>query len=357
MVFPLAPLPVKKTDFSESAELLYAVARAHRYLGELKGAVSAMPNASLLIDTLALQEAQRSSEIENIITTTDDLYQSDPSIEHYVDAAAKEVHRYAQGLAKGFARLKDQGLLRMQDVLDVQSVLVEHRAGLRRLPGTVLRNQSTGATVYEPPQDPSVIQELMGNFLDHFHLDPPPHDALIQMAILHYQFESIHPFYDGNGRTGRILNTLYLVLHELLDVPVLYLSRYIVRTKDEYYQRLQDVREHHAWSEWVLYLVRGVEETAKDTLERVRSIRRLIDETKDLIIARQPNIYSQELVNNIFRHPYTKREYVQRELEVSRPTAAKYLDQLVELNILEISKRGRSNYYINRALVDVLVAE
>ena len=357
MAFELSPLPVGKADFSESAELLRIAARAHRFLGELKGAVSAMPNASLLIDTLALQEAQRSSEIENIITTTDDLYQSDPFTESYLDASAKEVHRYAQGLTKGFERLSNQSVLRMQDVLDIQAVLVEHRAGLRRLPGTILRNERTGATVYEPPQDPSLIIGLMGNFLEHFHQDPPPHDVLIQMAILHYQFESIHPFYDGNGRTGRILNTLYLVLHGLLDVPVLYLSRYIVRTKDEYYQRLQAVREQQAWSEWVTYLIRGVEETAKDTLDRVRTIRTLIDETKHLISTQQPTIYSQELVNNIFRHPYTKREYVQRELDVSRPTATKYLNQLVELNILEIRKRGQSNYYINRALVDVLVAE
>jgi Fic family protein len=357
MAFLLAPLPVNKADFSESAELLRIVAKAHRFLGELKGAVSAMPNASLLIDTLALQEAQRSSEIENIITTTDDLYQSDPLTESYLDASAKEVHRYAQGLTKGFERLRERGVLRLQDILDVQGSLVDHHAGLRKLPGTILRNQSTGATVYEPPQDPRVIEELMSNFLEQFHLDSPPHDMLIQMAILHFQFESIHPFYDGNGRTGRILNTLYLVLHGLLDVPVLYLSRYIVRTKDEYYQRLQDVRERQAWSEWVMYLVKGVEETAKDTLERVRSIRTLIDETRHLISTEQPSIYSQELVNNIFRHPYTKREYVQRELGVSRPTATKYLNHLVDLNILEVRKRGQSNYYINRALVDVLIAD
>ncbi len=231
----LLPLPVAAAIMLETPAVLRMAARAHRALAELKGAAATIPNESILIDTLALQEAKDSSAIEDIITTEDDLFQGDAVSGQFPSAAAKEVHHYAAALKIGLGRVRKQKFLRLADVLEIQAALEQNRAGLRKLPGTVLKNQQTGTVVYEPPQDPEEINRLMANFLEHFHRDDPGDaDPLVRMAMLHYQFESIHPFYDGNGRTGRILNLLHLVLHGMLDLPVLYLSRYIVRHKSDY---------------------------------------------------------------------------------------------------------------------------
>ena len=226
---------------------------------------------------------------------------------------------------------------------------------MRKLPGTVLKNQQTGDVVYQPPQDPAEIQRLMANFLDHFHRDAPDDpDPLVRMAVLHYQFESIHPFYDGNGRTGRILNLLHLVLHGLLDLPVLYLSRYIVRHKPDYYRGLQAVREENAWEAWVIYMLTAVEETSRATLTKVRGIRDLMQTTKQRLRRDLPKIYSQELLNNLFRHPYTKIEFIERDLGVSRPTATKYLGALEAAGLVRKTKLGRTNFYVNESLFELL---
>ena len=194
----------------------------------------------------------------------------------------------------------------------------------------------------------SEIRELMANFLDHFHRDAAEErDPLVRMAVLHYQFESIHPFYDGNGRTGRILNLLHLVMHGLLDMPVLYLSRYIMRHKAQYYRGLQAVREKEAWEAWVLYMLNAVEETSRETLTKVRGIRDLMQKTKQRLRSDLPKIYSQDLLNNLFRHPYTKIEFIERDLGVSRPTATKYLGALEKCGVLRKTKVGRTNFYVN----------
>lgn len=338
----------------ETPAVLRQMAQSHRALGELKGAASTIPNEAILIDTLALQEAKDSSAIENIITTDDDLFQGDVVSGQFPSPAAKEVYNYTKALKIGFDRVRSQGFLRLEDVLAIQSALEENRAGLRKLPGTVLRNQQTGEVVYEPPQDPVEIERLMGNFLEYFHRDESSSDPLVRMAVLHYQFESIHPFYDGNGRTGRILNLLHLVLHGLLDLPVLYLSRYIVRNKADYYQGLQAVRESRAHEDWVLYMLRAVEETSRETLDKVRGIRDLMQETKLRMRRDLPKIYSQDLLNNLFRHPYTKIEFIERDFGVSRPTATKYLDVLVKAGFVRKSKLGRTNFYINDPLFALL---
>ena len=208
-------------------------------------------------------------------------------------------------------RVRKQNFLRLDDVLAIQAALEENHAGLRKLPGTVLKNQQTAEVVYEPPPDPAEVERLMSNFLEHFHRDEAGDpDPLVRMAVLHYQFESIHPFYDGNGRTGRILNLLHLVLHGLLDLPVLYLSRYVVQHKADYYRSLQAVRETAAWESWVLYVLRAVEETSRETLIKVRGIRTLMQETKQRLRRDVPKLYSQDLLNNLFRHPYTKIELI-----------------------------------------------
>lgn len=352
----LPALPLPASAVLETQEVLRQLARAHRQLAELKGVAGSIPNESILIDTLSLQEAKDSSEIENIVTTEDELFQGDFGAAHFPSLAAKEVHRYAAALKLGFERIRAQRFLRLDDVLAIQATLLESRVGLRTLPGTVLRNQDTGAVVYTPPQEGDEIVRLMGNLLDYFHLDEAasPVDPLIRMAVLHHQFESIHPFYDGNGRTGRILNLLHLVLHGLLDLPVLYLSRYIVRHKADYYRHLQTVRDTGEWAAWVLYILRAVEETSRQTIAQVHGIRELMQSTKHRLRAELPRIYSQDLINNLFRHPYTKIEFVERDLGVSRQTATKYLSDLTAAGFVQKMKLGRTNFYVNEPLFKLL---
>jgi Fic family protein len=355
MSFHLEPLPLPASIELETPAVLRQLARSHRHLAELKGAAATIPNEAILIDTLALQEAKDSSAIENIITTEDELFRTDSAPGGYGSVAAKEVHRYGAALKVGFKRVRSQGFLRLDDVLAVQSTLEQNRAGLRKLPGTVLKNADTGAVVYERPQDAMRIEQLMDNFITWLNRsEPGDPDPLLQMAVLHCQFESIHPFYDGNGRTGRILNLLHLVMHGLLDLPVLYLSRHIVRNKADYYRGLQSVREHGDWEAWVLYILRAVEETAKETLSQVIGIRRLMHETKQHLRSELPKLYSQELLNNLFRHPYTKVEFIEYDLSVSRPTAMKYLDTLHNAGFVKKTKLGRTNFYINEPLFTLL---
>ena len=353
MGFNLDPLPVSVE--LETTAVLRQAARSHRALAELKGAAASIPNETILIDTLALQEAKDSSAIENIITTEDDLFQGDVISGQFPSPAAKEVYNYTAALKIGLQRVRQQGFLRLDDVLAIQAALEGNRAGLRKLPGTMLKNEQTGEVIYEPPQDPAAVERLIGNFLEHFHRDEPGDpDPLVQMAVLHYQFESIHPFYDGNGRTGRILNLLHLVLHGLLDLPVLYLSRYIVRNKADYYRGLQTVRDAREWEAWLLYMLRAVEQTSRETLTKVRGIRELMQETKLRLRRDLPKIYSQDLLNNLFRHPYTKIEFIERDFGVSRPTATKYLVALTKAGFVRKTKLGRTNFYINQPLFALL---
>ena len=353
MGFNLDPLPVSVE--LETTAVLRQAARSHRALAELKGAAASIPNETILIDTLALQEAKDSSAIENIITTEDDLFQGDVISGQFPSPAAKEVYNYTAALKIGLQRVRQQGFLRLDDMLAIQAALEGNRAGLRKLPGTVLKNEQTGEVIYEPPQDPAAVKRLIGNFLEHFHRDEPGDpDPLVRMAVLHYQFESIHPFYDGNGRTGRILNLLHLVLHGLLDLPVLYLSRYIVRNKADYYRGLQTVRDAGEWEAWLLYLLGAVEQTSRETLTKVRGIRELMQETKLRLRRDLPKLYSQDLLNNLFRHPYTKIEFIERDFGVSRPTATKYLVALTRAGFVRKTKLGRTNFYINQPLIALL---
>ena len=334
----------------ETPAVLRALVAAHRHLAELKGVARSIPNGRLLVSTLALQEAQSSSEIENIITTQDALYrhQVQPGS---VDPASKEVARYAQSLEVGFQAVRASGLLRLSTILDVQAMLEGNDAGLRRTPGTVLKNERSGEVVYEPPS-PEQLPALMDELVNWIHAEDEL-DPLVRMAVMHHQFETIHPFYDGNGRTGRILNILFLVRAGLLDSPILYLSRYISQTKAEYYAGLQQVRDSGDWEDWLLYLLRGVAVTARHTTALVEQIARLLHKQKHEIRAHY-RFYSQDLINNIFYHPYTKVAFVEHDLGVSRATATRYLDELAKGGILDKQRLGRENYYINRELVQLL---
>lgn len=219
--------------------------------------------------------------------------------------------------------------------------------------GTVLKNDKTGEIVYTPPQEKDDILDLLGNFLEHFNVKQNDFNPLINLAILHYQFESIHPFYDGNGRTGRIINVLYLVMNDLLNLPVLYLSRYIIEHKIEYYKLLQEVRETDNWENWILYILDSVEQISKETIILISKIKALIFEYKNLL-RNNYKFYSQDLLNNLFKHPYTKIEFIEKDLGVSRITAAKYLNQLAKDNILKKEKLGTGNYYVNVRLIQIL---
>ncbi len=348
----LKKLPVEQNV--ETIKVLKKLASAHRALAELKGIVSTIPNENILINTLGLQEAKDSSAIENIITTHDDIYKEELNLDGFKSLNAKEVQNYISALKKGYALISRNKTLTNNDIIEIQSVLEKNTAGFRKLPGTALKNATTGETVYTPPQEYSEIIDLMTN-LERFINDDTmsDFDPLVKMAIIHYQFESIHPFYDGNGRTGRIINVLYLVMKDLLNLPVLYLSRHIIMNKGNYYKFLQEVRETDDWENWLLYMIEGVEQTSKETIILIKKIRELMFEYKNLLRDNY-KFYSQDLLNNLFKHPYTKIEFIERDLGVSRITAAKYLNELAKDGLLIKQKLGTGNYYINERLMNLL---
>ncbi len=351
----LAPLPLPSDSGIETKQVWRALNVAHRHLAELKGVCLSLPNPNLLIQTLSLQEAKDSSEIENIITTHDDLYANQGSHLEGLSLAAKEVQYYVQALQQGFEEVRKTGLIRLDTILAIHAQIEQNQAGLRALPGTMLKNERTGKTIYQPPQSKVEVQSLMSNLVDYIHNDQNDLDPLLRMAIIHHQFESIHPFYDGNGRTGRILNILVLVREGLLDLPILYLSRYINYSKTSYYELLQKVRDENRWDEWCLYILKGITETAKNEIQLIRKLTSLMNHYKHKI-RENYKFYSQDLLNNLFRYPYTKIEFIVAELGISRPTATKYLDQLAEDGFLDKKKMGRTNFYVNTPLFTLLTS-
>ena len=341
----------------ETKPVLKQALKAGRYLAELKGVSKTIPNQSILINTLPLLEAKDSSAIENIITTHDDLYKENLFGDFIINAAAKEVSNYSEALKTGFEQIKSRRLLTNNLLLEVQACIEKNQAGFRKLPGTELKNLQTGETVYTPPQSGDDVIRLMGNLEKVINNDDfMDIDHLIKMAVIHYQFESIHPFYDGNGRTGRILNILYLVYKGLLDLPVLYLSHYIIKNKNDYYRLLQSVRDNQNWEEWLIYMLKGVAETARDTITLIEDIRELMKDYKNRI-RKQFRFYSQDLLNNLFCHPYTKIEFLEKDISISRQTATKYLDELSQKGFLEKKKIGKYNFYVNRPLFNLFLGK
>ncbi|MCM1067510.1 MAG: Fic family protein [Muribaculaceae bacterium] len=340
--------------------MLKQLNNANRALAELKGVALTIPNENILVSTLTLQEAKDSSEVENIVTTQDDLYQGAAAThyEYAINAATKEVLNYREALQHGFRLVKDKGLLTSSVIKEIQKMLEHNSAGFRSVPGTALK-RSDGRTVYTPPQDRQTILRLMDN-LEVFINDGTACelDPLIKLAIIHHQFESIHPFYDGNGRTGRIICVLYLVLTGLLDLPILYLSRYITRNKGEYYRLIQAIRDKNEdnaaeWGAWILFILKGIEETAIETTRLVKGISKLMADFKTVLRPKFGKLYRHELLNNLFFHPYTKVEFLEKELEVSRATATRYLNILCETGLIKKIKECRSHYYINLPLIEL----
>lgn len=341
----------------ETRAVLRKTALAHKALAELKGVITSIPNQHILTETLILREARESSAVENIISTFAEVYQSNLFASQFASPAAKEVHLYAAALKTGYGLVKKNGLLTNNLILQIQAQVEGNKAGFRKLPGTKLLNDTTGEVVYIPPQDHDTIVSLMNN-LEIFINDDAMMDAdpLVKMAILHHQFESIHPFYDGNGRTGRIINILFLIQKKLLDLPVLYLSRYIIRHKNDYYRLLQQVRQTGEWEAWIMYMLDGVEQTANESIVLIGQIKMLMQQYKQSIRTTLPKMYSQDLLNNLFKYPYTKIEYLENDLGISRSTAIRYLKELEKLKLLAKQKIGRDNFYINQPLFDLLAA-
>jgi len=334
----------------ESRKVLKKLPQAHRALAELKGVAGTIPNQAILLNTLGLQEAKDSSAVENIITTHDELYKAGLNVTGWQTISAKEVQNYVAALNTGFDLVRKNNLITANHILKIQSVLEQNKAGFRKLPGTVLKNEQTGETVFTPPQDYETIVKAVTNLEKYINDDSLSEvDFLVKVAVIHFQFESIHPFFDGNGRTGRIINILYLVQKSMLNLPILYLSRYINSNKAEYYHHLQQVRENGAWEPWILFMLDGIEKTSIDTISLILEIKNLMMDYKHRI-RDDYKFYSQELINNLFRHPYTKIEFIQKDLKVSRITAANYLNQLSNDGFLTKKKLGVGNYYINDPL-------
>jgi len=342
----------------ETKKILKQAILSNTKLGELKGLIRSMPNANILINTLTLQEAKDSSAIESIITTQDELYKADLYSQQMVSSAAKEVNTYAAALTKGFEEVKQNNLLTNNTIIKIYQGIKMNNAGFRSTPGTTLKNERTNEIVYEPPQTYDEIVGYMGN-LEQFINDKTISDLnpLVKLAVIHHQFESIHPFSDGNGRTGRIINSLYLVQQDLLDLPVLYLSRYIIRNKATYYKLLQDVRDTNNWEEWILFILKGIELTSTETIKLINDINRLMKEDKQIIREKCRKIYSHDLLNNLFKYPYTKIDFVMKDLDVTRPTATSRLNQLADIGLLMKMKLGRDSYYINEKLFQLLLTE
>lgn len=343
--------PAKK--LIETVPVLRQLVKSSVMLAELKGIAHTLPNPQILLNAVILKEARASSEIENVITTQDKLYEALSAKAAQTDAATKEVLRYREAMLKGFSILQKKGFINTNAIIVIQKTLEHNNAGIRKLPGTALKNAATGKVIYTPPDDYSIILQLLKNYENYLN-EPAEISPLITLAVQHYQFESIHPFYDGNGRTGRIINILHLVLHGLLENPLLYLSAYIIENKRNYYRLLQEVRTKNNWEGWILYMLTGIEETAAKTIGQIKEINHLFVKTQEKIKKGLQKTYNKELLEVLFEHPYCKTEYITNRLGISRITATKYLKELEKLGVLESKKVWKETLYINTGLYNLL---
>ena len=348
---PLLP-PAAELD---SRAILKACIPARAALAELDAAADLIPNPAILINTIPVLEARASSEIENIVTTADRLFEHLGDTNAAADPATKEALRYGTALWRGSEVLGTRPLS-TNLAIEVCTALRGIDSTIRRSPGTALLNQATGATVYTPPEGEARLRNLMGNWEDFLHARDEI-DPLVRMAVAHYQFEAIHPFEDGNGRTGRILNLLFLVEQELLRRPILYLSGAIIRTRSEYYRLLLEVSTHGRWEPWVIYMLRSVAETARWTTMKIRAMRTLLRTAAALVRNGAPKIYSRELVELIFEQPYCRIASLVDAGIAKRQTASIYLAKLVELGLLMPIQSGREKLFVHRALLDLLASD
>jgi Fic family protein len=338
----------------ETILILKAAIAANKALAKLDGSIAQLPNPSVLIDTIGLQEAKASSEIENIITTHDALYQSAVADRSVEDPATKEVIFYKEALWYGYEQVKKKGIITTNLFVKLAQLIKQNQSSIRNIPGTQIKNDSTGEVVYTPPEGETIIRDKLKNLEDFINLPDGGLDPLVKMAIIHYQFEAIHPFADGNGRTGRIINIIYLVQQGLLSIPALYLSRYIIEHKADYYLKLKMVTEKNDWQPWILYMIKAVEETSLMTLSKIDLIRKSMHEVAADIEKKLPKVYSKDLVELLFEKPYCKRQFLEDAGIAKLKTAGAYLVQLEEKGFLKNIQVGKEKLYLNKKLLDIL---
>jgi Fic family protein len=347
------PLLPPETDL-ENQKILKETIVANKALAELKGIANTLQNQAMLVNTLPLQEARASSEIENIITTSDTLYEAFSAQTGNYDQQTKEVLRYREALWEGYNSLKKNNLLTINLIIKIFQKIKNTNEEVRNTPGTIIRN-SRGETIYTPPDVEGIIRNKLGNLEKYIHNQEDKTDPLIKLAVNHYQFEAIHPFTDGNGRTGRIMNILYLVHQGLIDLPVIYLSRYIIENKSEYYAQLRNVTENNEWLLWILYMLKGISVTAVETIERIGRVKNLFDNTVDDLKRKLPaRVYSKELVELLFMQPYCKVEFIVKAGLAKRQTAAEYLKEIEKTGFLTSKKIGKEMLYLNKSLFEIL---
>jgi len=337
-----------------TTKILQKTTDCARAVAELKGIGRVIPNQSLLIDSIILQEARASTEIENIVTTADAVYQAFSASSKQIDPATKEVLRYREALWYGYNQLKKRPVLSTNLFIECVQILKKNSAGIRNTPGTKIVNKNTGQTIYTPPEHENRIRDMLGDLENYIHtqngLDP-----LIKLALIHYQFEAIHPFSDGNGRTGRIINLLYLAHTNLLDLPILYLSKFIIENKNNYYKLLGRITSHEDWEPWIKYMLSGIEQTANYTRDKILALKELLAVTAEKARLQLPgNMFSKELIEILFEHPYTKIQHLVDRDIAKRETASKYLKQLESVGILKSQKVGKENLYLNTKLYELL---
>lgn len=348
----LEMLPYKNIEL-KTKKVLEQLTVSSRVLAELKGYSNTIPNMHILINAVTIKEAKDSSAIENIVTTHDDIYKV-LTESGYKEENAKEVVDYRNAIWTGYEQIKKEGYINTNTIIKIQRTIEHNNAGIRKLPGTELKNSLTGETIYTPPQTEEEIRKYLKNLEDFINDSEDAIDPLIKVCLIHYQFESIHPFYDANGRTGRILNILYLVLNKLIDSPILYLSKYINQTRQEYYTLFNKVRKNDCFEDWILYILKGVEITSKETIELIERMQNEMKKYKDEFRLKLPKIYSKELLESLFYEVYTKISYIEKACSVTRITATSYLNQLEEIGLLESEKVGREKIYKNMRLIKVL---
>jgi len=351
----LPPLPPGKEV--ENASILKEVIRASRALSELNGLAGLLPNQALLVQAIGLQEAKSSSEIENIVTTNDELYLALADGGSKIDSQTKEVLYYKDALWHGFNALQDEKRLLTTPLFEeLAQITTNTTERVRKFSGTKLQNPLSREIIYTPPEGEKIIRDKLAN-LEQFIYSEKNLDPLIKMAILHYQFEAIHPFSDGNGRVGRILNILYLIHEGLLSLPILYLSRFIIENKRDYYLGLQNVTKEEAWEPWIMFMLEGITYTALRTKNTLLKILKLFEETSKLIQTQLPKIYSKDLVELIFRQPYCRIAFLESAGIARRQTASVYLKELERIGVLRGIKAGREWYFIHEALYKILISE
>ncbi|MBS0585987.1 MAG: Fic family protein [Verrucomicrobia bacterium] len=346
------PLLPPKVEL-ETPTVLKACIEANRELAKLTIAEKLIPNQTVLINSIPLLESQASSAIENIVTTTDELFEhAENDSLSSISAATKETLQYRQALYQGYESLKTRPLS-ITTVCAICTTIRKVQTEIRKLPGTALINDATHEKIYTPPEGESHLRELLSNWQNYLHAQDGV-DPLIKLAVQHYQFEAIHPFFDGNGRTGRIINLLYLIEQGLLKTPILYLSGYIITHKSEYYQKLLEVTTKGAWVEWILFFLKAVSETSKWTIRKILAIDELIEDSKIIIKSKAPSVYSNELIELLFTQPYIRISHLISKGLVGRDTASKHLKALAQIGFLEEMKRGKEKLFINHQFLTLL---